>query len=405
MLAMKSRGVLRWILALYVTTALLVAVQRTLHSPENNFLIFRAAFRHLVAGQDLYAAYPAEHADLFKYSPTFALLFAPFALLPLVPGYMLWALCCVVAVYAGVVGLLSGRQAAVALAIAWLSVVGDVQRAQSNALCAGLMLLAWAGYERHRQVRAAVAIAAGMFVKIFPVAGLVGALFHGRRLRMAVIFAGVTVVGALLPLLVTSPALLAMQYRSWRAIEALDVAPLGRYGAGGAGLYGGVMGLVRAWFGVEWPHWPLQLGGLLVLLAPLVWRSDRWSESLFRVKAVASVLVFCVLFNHQAESPSYAIAMIGAAVWFATAEGAWWRTALMVLAFVVVNLGSTDLMPRPWYREYYVAFMLKTVPLIPIWIAMQLELVGLVTDGGRLSERAESDEGDIAATEALAHRG
>jgi len=48
----------------------------------NNFLIFRSAFDHLLAGRDLYAAYPAEHADLFKYSPTFALLFAPFALLP-----------------------------------------------------------------------------------------------------------------------------------------------------------------------------------------------------------------------------------------------------------------------------------------------------------------------------------
>src|SRR4051794_1450832 len=48
----------------------------------NNFLISRAAFEHLRAARDLYAAYPAEHADLFKYTPTFALLFAPFARLP-----------------------------------------------------------------------------------------------------------------------------------------------------------------------------------------------------------------------------------------------------------------------------------------------------------------------------------
>ena len=48
----------------------------------NNFLIFRAAYSHLVAGRDLYIAYTAEHVDLFKYSPTFALLFAPFAWLP-----------------------------------------------------------------------------------------------------------------------------------------------------------------------------------------------------------------------------------------------------------------------------------------------------------------------------------
>jgi len=57
---------------------------------HNNFLIFRAASRHLIAGSDLYTLYPAEHADLYKYSPTFALLFAPFAFLPLLPAIFLW---------------------------------------------------------------------------------------------------------------------------------------------------------------------------------------------------------------------------------------------------------------------------------------------------------------------------
>ena len=50
--------------------------------PSGNFEIFRTASRHLLSGQDLYAEYPAEHTDRFKYSPTFALLFAPFAWLP-----------------------------------------------------------------------------------------------------------------------------------------------------------------------------------------------------------------------------------------------------------------------------------------------------------------------------------
>ena len=50
--------------------------------PSGNFEIFRTASRHLVSGQDLYAEYPAEHTDRFKYSPTFALLVPPFAWLP-----------------------------------------------------------------------------------------------------------------------------------------------------------------------------------------------------------------------------------------------------------------------------------------------------------------------------------
>ncbi|HVT41267.1 MAG TPA: glycosyltransferase family 87 protein [Gemmatimonadaceae bacterium] len=373
---------MKWLLALYALSAVGVALQRTLLSTENNFLIYRAAFRHLVAGQDLYAAYPAVHGDLFKYSPTFALLFAPFALLPLVPGYILWALCSAMAVPAGISRVLPPRQAGVALAIAWLGVVGDMQRAQSNALCAGLMLVGWACYEQRRQLVAAAAVAAGAFVKIFPLAALAGALMHPRRLRFAALFAMTMLVGIALPLLVTSPSALAMQYQSWHAIEALDTAPLSQYGTSGAGLYGGLMGLVRAWFGVQWPHWPVQLIGVVLLITPLILRRDRWGEPLFRVKAAASVLVFCVLFNHQAESPSYVIAMIGTAVWFASAGRTWWRVALMALAFVVVDVGSTDLMPRVWYREFYVAWMLKTVPLIPVWAVMQLELFGLVRDEG-----------------------
>lgn len=394
---------LRVLLAVYLASAVVVALQRTLLSRENNFVILRAAFDHLIAGQDLYAAYPALHADFFKYSPTFAFLFAPFALLPVVPGYMLWAATCALAVFAGVTSLLPARQAALALALSWISVVGDLQRAQSNALCAGLMILAAAAFERQRPWRASAAIAAGAYVKIFPLAAIAGALFHPRKARFAGVFALVVVGGAALPLLAVTPASLLMQYRSWYAIETRDAAPLARYGTGGADLYAGLMGQFRVWWGVEWPHWPIQLAGLMLLLLPLVWQRRRWADRLFRVQLLASTLVFCVLFNHQAESPSFAIAMIGTCVWFAASERAWWRTALLVFAVVVVNLGSTDLMPRVWYHAYYVKYLLKSVPLIPVWMAMQGELLGLIP-GSLRSEQRETDAGDVAAREALAHR-
>ena len=95
----------------------------------------RAALLHLMAGQDLYAAYPALHPDFFKYSPTFAFLFAPFAVLPLTDR----ATCCGPApahrpCIAGIMRALPPAPAGVALALAWLAVVGDLQRAQSNAL-------------------------------------------------------------------------------------------------------------------------------------------------------------------------------------------------------------------------------------------------------------------------------
>jgi hypothetical protein len=216
--------VLRWLLGLYIASAVGVALQRTLLSPENNFLILRAAFAHLVSGQDLYAAYPAVHADFFKYSPTFALLFAPFALLPLVPGYMLWATVCASAVFLGIRRALAPREAAWALGLSWLAVVGDLQRSQSNALCAGLMILAWASLERGADWRPALAIGVCTLVKIFPVIKVNVALFLPRRL----LFMAISSLDSpqAVPLLVVSPSSLAMQYRSWLAIETRDAAPL-----------------------------------------------------------------------------------------------------------------------------------------------------------------------------------
>ena len=414
--AASAARALRILLGAYLVTAVLVAVQRTVLSRENNFWIFRAAFVHLRSGADLYTAYPEVHADLFKYSPTFALVFAPFALLPVTLGYALWAVLGALAVWIGVSRLLPARAAVVALALAWLSVLGDLQRAQSNALVAGLMVLAWVAFERERQLPAAAAVAAGAFVKLFPLAAGMGALLHRRWLRFCLILTAVLAVGALLPIVVAGPDSLAMQYRSWFAIETADAAAQPRYGTGGADLYAGLMGQFRVWFGVDWPHWPVQLAGLVILLLPLALQRGRFGERLFRTQLLASLLVFSVLFNHQAESPSYVIAMLGAAIWYAAPGPApwhswhswrsWrsWRTWLIATCIIVVNLGSSDLMPRAWYREYYVPYLLKTVPLVPLWIVQQLELHGVIRNRSG-SDLAEANEGDVALAEAGSHGG
>jgi hypothetical protein len=400
----KYKRIALWWLLIYLASGLAVAVQRTLFSPENNFLILRTSSLHLVTGQDLYAAYPALYSDFFKYSPTFAFLWAPIAAVPPVPGYMLWTVACVSALYAGITRALPPKQAVVALALSWLAVFGDLQRSQSNALCAGLMILAWAGLERGNQWRPAMAIAAATFVKLFPAAAVLVAVFHRRKLRFGMICAVVLIAGVALPLLVTSPATLAMQYKSWFRIENRDAIPLARYGTGGADLYAGLMGQFRVWWGVRWPNWPAQLAGVVILVLPLALRRRSWARRQFRVLFMASILVFCVLFNHQAESPSYSIAIIGASIWFAVSERTWWRTALIVACIVIVNVASTDLMPRTWYREWYVPYLVKTIPLIPLWIVMQLELLGVLANRGAL-ERAESDGGDVVAPEALAELG
>lgn len=56
----------------------------------NNFLIFRGVYWHTVNQTSLYEAYPAEYWDVNHYGPVFSLVIAPFALLPLWAGMLLW---------------------------------------------------------------------------------------------------------------------------------------------------------------------------------------------------------------------------------------------------------------------------------------------------------------------------
>ena len=134
--------------ALWVIAVLAATVQQGITHQNNNFLIFRAASIHLLHGQDLYAAYPTLHFDFYKYSPSFALLFLPFAVLPLALSMLLWN-----ALNAGVLWVTMGmvlprRGALVARAIVFLDMLGSLQNVQSNALVTALIILTFAAYER-----------------------------------------------------------------------------------------------------------------------------------------------------------------------------------------------------------------------------------------------------------------
>ncbi len=332
--------------------------------PRGNFEIFRAASRHLVTGEDLYARYPDELQDQFKYSPFFALLFAPFAWLPWPVALFLWSALNALVLFVAVERLLPPRAAMVALAALLPEVLRAMQNAQSNALVAGLIILAFVAVERRRAWRAALAVALGASVKIFPLAALSFAIARGRAIRTGLATATVGVGMLLLPLLVTPPATLVAQYRSWRAIESSDTGER----------WFSVMELVHRATGTDWPNWPVQLAGTLVLLAPLALRRARWEDPAFRLRYLCSLLLYVVLFNHQAERASFVIAFAGIAIWFASEPRTVWRTASFGVAFLTIPLMST-LIPVPAVLRSQTAMLLRlAVPTLVVWLQIQRDL-------------------------------
>jgi hypothetical protein len=350
---------------LWVAAVVAATIQQGFAHQNNNFLIFRAASLHLLREQDLYAAYPAEHFDFYKYSPTFALLFLPFALPPFGVAMLLWNALNAGALYVALGMVLPRRAAAIARLIVFLDMLGSLQNVQSNALVAALIIGAFAAFERRHTMLGSLATAIGTAIKIFPLAAASFAIFHPRKLRVAIALATSTVVLVLLPLLVTPTAVLVAQYGSWHAIESKDALARGF----------SVMEMAQLLLHRDWPNWPIQLLGVAGLVAPVLVRRERWSEWSFRRLYLCSVLVFCVIFNHQAESPTFVIASAGAAIWFAALERrSRWEWLVFGFFVVCTILASSDAMPSAIQRAFFDPYRFKTVPCIVLWLELQRRL-------------------------------
>jgi hypothetical protein len=352
-----------WAMAGAWAAAVIIASLQAAARHNNNFEIFRTSWHNLVAGRDLYVA-SVNHQDFFKYSPTFALLFAPFAILPFTAGLLLWNALNAGALYWAFGRVLDRPQALAARGIVFLEALGSMQNAQSNALSAGLMIVAFSELERRRELTAAVAVAYGTLIKIFPLAAAVFALFRPYRLkRFATYGVMIAAMAVVAPLLVTSQERLAMQYRSWESISKTDALMRGY----------AVMEHVHLVTGTDWPNWPIQALGLLVLLAPLV-RYTFWGQERFRLLFLASVLMFCVLFNHKAESPTFVVAIAGVAIWFMVVERTRLAWTALILVVVLCVLSPTDVMPERLQEGFFEPYKVRTLPVLFVWILTQVEL-------------------------------
>lgn len=347
---------------LWIAAVVVIALQAA--ARENNvFLTFRASWFNLAEGRDLYQLNPS-HYDYYKYSPTFALLFAPFALLPLAAGLLLWTAANAGALYWSLGTIFSGEALLAARGIVFIDAVGSMQNAQSNALCAGLMILAFVELERRRELGAAVAVTLATLIKLFPITAAAFAVFRPYRMpRFATLGMLCGALGIAAPLLLVSPEQLKELYRSWGALSRADALTRGY----------SVMELLEMSLRRGWPNAPIQLLGAAILLAPLR-RYWMYGTHRFRLLFLASVLMFSVIFNHKAESPTFVIATAGVAIWFLSVERNRLRWAAFLVFLIGTTLSSSDVMPEVLQEGFFEPYRIKTVPVLFVWVLTQVEL-------------------------------
>jgi len=95
----------------------------------------------------------------------------------------------------------------------------------------------------------------------------------------------------------------------------------------------------------------------------------------FRFLYLASILIWSVIFNHKAESPTYVIAILGVAIWYFSQRKKIENLALLVFAFIFTSLSPTDIFPKFLRDLLVIPYVLKAVPCIFIWVKLTYELL------------------------------
>lgn len=337
-----------------------------LYTHYNNYMTFKHSFIHLIQNKDLYIEYPDEHWDLYKYSPTFALFMAPFYYLPNLLGLILWDLINSMILYIAIKSLqIDERTKSLILWFIAIELLTSIQNEQSNGLVAGLLILAFAMFEKDKPFLATLFISISAYVKIFGILGFILILFYPKKFKAISYSIFWMIIFALLPLVVISPSQLKFLYIRWFELLRWDYSE-------SAGL--SVMGWLISWFKLNPPKNLVVIIGAVIFLIPLL-NFKSYENFIFRLTFLASILIWVVIFNHKAESPTYVIAISGVAIWYFAQKRKIENLALLIFAFIFTSLSPTDLFPKFLRDSLVIPYVLKAVPCIFIWFKLSYDLI------------------------------
>jgi hypothetical protein len=335
-------------------------------TPFNNFEIFRYSFFHLLHNNDLYKAYPEYYFDLFKYNPSFAFFMAPFWYLPKTVGVIIWNLMnALLPVFAIDRLKLETKEKVFFSLFIFIEMITSVQNAQSNGLMLGLMMLTFVFLEKNKPLYAAFIMLPGFFIKLFAAAVSLIALLKPAP-KAFIIWS--TISGIFIGL---APAMLIgfdglfLQYQRWLNLLATDKAHELNYS---------LMTFAERSLGIIMPQYFYLVGGLILLLLPLI-KINSYKISNWRITYLSAILVWVVIFNHKAESPTFVIAMAGAALWFIASKKKYLRLSMIIIVFIFTGLSATDLFPYDIRENFIKPFAIKVLPCIMLFFFILFDLL------------------------------
>ncbi|HTA63149.1 MAG TPA: glycosyltransferase family 87 protein [Bacteroidia bacterium] len=358
-------------LSLLALLCLLLGIQAIYNDEIANFIIFKTSSQRFLHHENLYdfIQYKIIY-DKFFYAPQFALFFLPFALLPFKLAIVLWLLLGAALFYFAIQNLpLSNTQKAIIFFIALFDLVNSFQNLQTNALNTAFMLFIFSFLHNHKYILAAVCVAFCLSIKIYPAAAALLFLFYPNKLKFLLWCGLLTVLFFLLPLLVVPKDYFFSCLDNW--IKSITEDATDKFISNSPSL----IGINYTWLSKPINHFYIQLVGLFLVFVPLFKILKKETDTTFILLYLSFIMIFVVIFNHEAESPTYIIAITGAAIWYAVSPKTATSNTLLVLLIVACILLPTDIFPHDFRKNYLEPLKIRVIPCLLIWLKMFYELL------------------------------
>lgn len=336
----------------------------------DNYLIFEGVFKHVVQEKYLFSYYPEEYVSFNNYGPAFSLVIAPFALLPTYIGCFLWAMANAAALFIALKMLpVEEKQKIILYWIVLIEMMTSIHSVQFNPMFTAFFIFTFVFTLRGKNWIATLFIALGILTKLYGIAGLAFFFFSKNKFQFILsLLVWLTVIVAA-PILYSSYDYIVQSYEDWyyqiirRNQQNIDNSRT-------AGMQDiSVPGMIRRIFKYYGPiDFPIIAVAGVLFGIPLLKKQNQ-DQPYFKLYYLALVLISVVIFSSAAESPTFVIAVTGAAVWFITQQQPY-STKVKVtlwLLFLLTILSPTDLIP-PYIRiNFILAYSLKALPCFIIW--------------------------------------
>jgi hypothetical protein len=362
------------VLTLYFGLSLFAVVKSViLNHIHNNYFVYKYGFLNVIHQLPTFGPQPQHYNDLYHYGPAFAILMAPFALLPDGIGVILWVMFNAWALYIAIKLLpLKENHYIIILLICAHELMTSSSNVEINPLIGALIILSFVFIREKKDFWAAFVIILGTFIKLYGIVGLAFFFLSQDKLKFILGLLFWSAVLFVLPMLISSPSYIIQTYHDWYG----DLVSKNLNNIGPSLQDISVMGLIRNLFNYR------QLSNITALIPGIllfsVWyfKTKYFKVIPYQLLLLASTLIFVIIFSSSSESPTYIIAIAGVGIWFMNLERPVTplEVFLLVLALILTILSPSDLFPRYLRDHYIVPYKLKALPCVLIWLKIIYEI-------------------------------